>query len=215
MKFSLSVNNHNLDYKDTLEEVYEGINYKANVISIFHSRVAYVTSKLSKGIGSKINALIDYPFGIASIKNKVYAILEVVKLVDGLDVVVNSAIYLDGDLEKTREEIKQICQLSHQYKKNIRIIIDSRSLEDKDLFTIANIAHRGGADEIILGTGLIMDSLTDSLISAEYLYRNLKILPWINTRELSGTVQIAPTSHILGIQANSATGLKTLLSTYR
>jgi deoxyribose-phosphate aldolase len=213
MLFDACVSNHNLDYEQTLQEVFTCINNKARIITVFPNRVDYILKHVDTSV-APIYVAIDYPLGVSSVKSKIYNMLEMIKMgVSGLDVTINSSLLLDGELTSARDELRQIAETCKQYKKPFRFVLLNDDLSN-DLIVATDLAVRNHCTDIILSNGSYMDNLVDSIIMAETLYKKFKVKVIINTRQISGAVKLPKNTHIQALQANSAHALNLLRSSY-
>lgn len=140
---------------------------------------------------TKISALIDFPKGESSIKNKKDEIDNViVNGADEIDIVVNYSLIKDSNKdEELKKEIREITEYCHREGVLIKVIIEIGALNYQEIEQICKMCVDANVDYIMTSTGKLSkdDSFETKLEKTKFMR---KILPDETKIKFSGGVRL-------------------------
>lgn len=138
------------EMKEFLEKAKE-LNFHSVVISPTYVPLA---KEMLKDSDIKVGSVVGFPLGFEDTESKVKETEELVKKgVDEIEVVMNLSYLKDEKYSLLEEEIKQIRKAAGD--KILKVIMESKALEDYQKANAAKVAEKGGADFIKNSTGFV------------------------------------------------------------
>lgn len=113
-----------------------------------------LASKVLKGSGVKVAAVIGFPLGANTPKVKAYE--AEVAIADGaeeLDMVINIGALKSGDFPLVREDILAVVQVAHKGKALLKVIIEACYLTNDEKVKVCQIILELGCDFVKTSTG--------------------------------------------------------------
>jgi deoxyribose-phosphate aldolase len=113
--------------------------------------------------GSKVavSTVIGFPHGYSTTATKIFEAGEALK--DGaveLDMVLNISKLLSGDFEYVKEEIRKVCEVTHQGGGIVKVILENAYLNDDQKRTACRLCEEAGADFVKTSTGFAPSGAT-------------------------------------------------------
>lgn len=138
------------EMKEFLEKAKE-LNFNSVVVSPTYVSLA---KEILDGSGVKVGSVIGFPLGFEDTASKVAeakALLD--KGVDEFEVVINLSYLKDEKYDLIETEIKQIKETIGD--KLLKVIIETKALEDYQKANAAKVSQNGGADYVKTATGFV------------------------------------------------------------
>lgn len=127
---------------------------------------------------TKIVALIDFPNGQSSVRQKISEIDQsIVNGAEEVDVVINYKLIKESEeQEELENEIRELCEYCHREGVTIKLIIEVGTLNYQEIESICKMCIDGNADYIMTSTGKLPkdDSFETKLDKVKFMR---KILP--------------------------------------
>lgn len=141
------------EMKEFLEKAKE-LNFNSVVISPTYVPLA---KEILADTNIKIGSVIGFPLGFEDTKTKVNAAKSLVEQgADDIEVVINLSYLKDEKYDLLVDEIKQLKEVVGD--KILKVIIETKALEDYEKANAAKIAENGGADYVKTATGFVSPS---------------------------------------------------------
>ncbi|SHF90122.1 deoxyribose-phosphate aldolase [Flavobacterium micromati] len=120
--------------QEAIDEHFKLIMVRPNVVSIAKEMITQANSVL------EIGTVIDFPDGIASIKDKLQEAQKAIEDgADDLDFVCNYKAFINGEIDIFKEEILRGTQLGLANNKVVKWIIEVAALEEKEIIQICSL----------------------------------------------------------------------------
>ena len=132
----------------------EGIDFGCATICINPASLELV-SKMVAGTDTGICVVCDFPFGLSTTESKVLQAETYCKQykIEDLDIVANYGRLRSGDLDYVTADIKAVVDVCHKYGTNVKVIIETDSLNMEQIKAGTRCAVAAGADFIKSSTG--------------------------------------------------------------
>ena len=138
------------EMKEFLEKAKE-LNFNSVVISPTYVPLA---KEILADSNIKIGSVIGFPLGFEDTKTKVNAAKSLVEQgADDIEVVINLSYLKDEKYDLLVDEIKQLKEVVGD--KILKVIIETKALEDYEKANAAKVAENGGADYVKTATGFV------------------------------------------------------------
>ena len=138
------------EMKEFLEEAKE-YNFNSVVISPTYVPLA---KEILSDTNIKIGSVVGFPLGFEDTASKVAEAKELIKNgVDTLEVVLNLSYIKDEKYDLLVDEIKQLKEVVGD--KILKVIVETKALEDYEKANAAKVCENGGADFIKTSTGFV------------------------------------------------------------
>ena len=141
----------------TDEDVREGCRiakqYNCVSVCVKPADVALCKTEL-EGSNVLLTTVVGFPHGSSTTATKIFEAKEALK--DGaveLDMVLNIGKLRSGEYEYIEQEIKAICDLSHEAGAIVKVILENCYLTDEQKVKACQISERAGADFVKTSTG--------------------------------------------------------------
>jgi deoxyribose-phosphate aldolase len=122
------------------------------------------------------SAIIDFPYGISETKIRIHEILLCQSRgVKTIDLVINRYDTEDGNLHPIRKDFKICHEICKGKGLRIRPVVEYRLADNEFLPELCLLLRENGADEIVLGTGSVVDDILDNIICSRLIEENLDI----------------------------------------
>lgn len=144
----------------TVEEIkkysQEGIDYGCATICINPASLP-VVAPMVKDTDTGLCIVCDFPFGLATTEAKAMLAEEYCSKwnIQDLDIVANYGWLRSGLYDKVVEDIKPVIEVCHKHGTNVKVIIETETLTDKQIADGTRCAVKAGADFIKSSTGFI------------------------------------------------------------
>jgi deoxyribose-phosphate aldolase len=116
------------------------------------------------------SAIIDFPYGISETKIRVHEILLCQSRgIKTIDLVINRYDTENGDLNPIRKDFKICYEICKSKGLKLRPVVEYRLADDEFLPQLCYSLRENGADEIVLGTGSVVDDLIDNIICSKLI----------------------------------------------
>ena len=113
-----------------------------------------LASKLLKGTGVKVNAVIGFPFGATMIDVKVFETKRVLSNgAEEIDMVMNFGAFRSGDLELVKEELRSVVDIAREHNVVSKIIIETCYLTQMEKIKACQLVMDCGANFVKTSTG--------------------------------------------------------------
>ncbi|MCL6461946.1 MAG: deoxyribose-phosphate aldolase [Flavobacterium micromati] len=120
--------------QEAIDEHFKLIMVRPNVVSIAKEMITQANSVL------EIGTVIDFPDGVASIKDKLQEAQKAIEDgADDLDFVCNYKAFINGEIDIFKEEILRGTQLGLANNKVVKWIIEVAALEEKEIIQICSL----------------------------------------------------------------------------
>lgn len=132
----------------------EGIDFGCATICINPASLDLV-SKLVEGTETGICVVCDFPFGLSTTESKVLQAQEYCSKypIQDLDIVSNYGQLRSGNYDFVTQDIKAVVDVCHRYGANVKVIIETDSLNEEQIKAGTRCAVAAGADFIKSSTG--------------------------------------------------------------
>lgn len=138
------------EMREFLEKAKE-LNFHSVVISPTYIPLA---KEILSDSAIKIGSVVGFPLGFEDTESKIAETKELVKKgVDEIEVVINLSYLKDERYDLLENEIKQIKEAAGD--KILKVVIESKALEDYQKANAAKVAEKSGADFIKNSTGFV------------------------------------------------------------
>lgn len=138
------------EMKEFLEKAKE-LNFNSVVISPTYVPLAI---EILKDTNIKVGSVVGFPLGFENSESKIAEAKTLIDAgVDDLEVVINLSYIKDEKYDLIEDEIKQIKEIAGD--KILKVVIESKALEDYEKANAAKAAQIGGADFIKTATGFV------------------------------------------------------------
>ena len=140
--------------EDIKKYTQEGIDFGCATICINPSSLDLV-SKMVEGTKTGICVVCDFPFGLSTTHSKVLQAEEYCKnyKIQDLDIVANYGQLRSGNLDYVTKDIKAVVEVCHKYGTQVKVIIETDSLDKQQIIDGTKCAVAAGADFIKSSTG--------------------------------------------------------------
>ena len=110
--------------------------------------------QLLAGTAVKVITVAGFPFGYSGIAAKVEETKRAMDDgADEIDLVMNVAAFLDGNVNYVKNEIISVCTVVHMRNKKLKVILETALLNEAQIRTACEIAIEAEADFIKTSTG--------------------------------------------------------------
>ena len=157
--------NEMTDFLDKSKE----LNFNSVIISPTYIPLA---KKILKDTDIKIGSVVGFPLGFEDTESKICQTQSLIKKgADIVEVVINLNYIKDEKYELLEEEIQQLNEVVGD--KTLKIIIETKALEDYEKANASKVAENGGADFVKTSTGFmtpnhIFENVNDINIIQKY-----------------------------------------------
>lgn len=140
--------------EDIRKYAQEGIDFGCATICINPASLDLV-SKLVEGTETGVCVVCDFPFGLSTTESKVLQAKEYCSKykIQDLDIVSNYGQLRSGNYDFVTKDIKPVVDVCHQYGTNVKVIIETDSLNEEQIKAGTKCAVAAGADFIKSSTG--------------------------------------------------------------
>lgn len=138
------------EMKEFLEKAKE-LNFNSVVISPTYISLA---KEMLAGSNIKIGSVVGFPLGFEDTQSKIAEVKALIEAgADEIEVVTNLSYLKDEKYNLLEDEVRQLKEVAGD--KILKIIFESKALEDYQKANIAKVAEKGGADYIKNSTGFV------------------------------------------------------------
>ena len=138
------------EMKEFLEKAKE-LNFNSVVISPTYVPLA---KEILADTNIKVGSVVGFPLGFEDTESKIAETQELLKKgADEIEVVINLSCLKDEKYSLLENEIKQLKEVVGD--KILKVVIESKALEDYEKANAAKVAQKGGADYIKNSTGFV------------------------------------------------------------
>ena len=138
------------EMKEFLEKAKE-LNFNSVVISPTYVPLA---KEILVDTNIKVGSVVGFPLGFEDTESKIAETQELLKKgADEIEVVINLSCLKDEKYSLLENEIKQLKEVVGD--KILKVVIESKALEDYEKANAAKVAQKGGADYIKNSTGFV------------------------------------------------------------
>ena len=132
----------------------EGIDFGCATICINPASLDLV-SKMVEGTKTGICVVCDFPFGLSTTESKVKQAEEYCSKykIQDLDIVANYGQLRSGNLDFVTQDIKAVVDVCHKFGTQVKVIIETDSLDKQQIIDGTKCAVAAGADFIKSSTG--------------------------------------------------------------
>lgn len=172
----ISIEYAHFDIASNEQEIKNELNlinkYDISVVSVLPHYIKSAKQILKPD--TSISCPIDYPCGILDTKSRVCATESIIKLgANIVDIVVPSYFLSNRKYDKFRDDIKNIKNITDQYKVKLRYIIEYRVYSYDLLYRICQILMDYGIDNVLPSTGFGLDDISDNIIAAALINKKI------------------------------------------
>ena len=119
-------------------------------------------------------SIIDFPLGISDTQLRLHEIaLSLRRGVLCIDLVINTHDLESGNLASIRKDFIRCASICKAAGALIRPILEYRTSDDETLFNVSQLLLDHGSFEIIVGTGSMVDDLSDNIIISKLIEQKL------------------------------------------
>ncbi|NLK07667.1 MAG: deoxyribose-phosphate aldolase [Firmicutes bacterium] len=169
-----------------------------------------IAAELLQGSSVALSTVIGFPHGTTTKQNKLAECREaVLEGVVELDVVMNFARLLSGDIQYVTEEIHEIVAVAHSEGAIVKVILETCYLNEKQKKEACRICREAGADFVKTSTGFGTKGavISDLLLMQEAAGPNVKIKAAGGIRDLDAALAV----HKAGAHRIGATATKVIM----
>jgi|TARA_R110002012_G_scaffold280239_1_gene468715 deoxyribose-phosphate aldolase len=122
------------------------------------------------------SAIVDYPLGISDTQIRIHEIiLAANRGIKCIDLVINTYDLESGNTFAIAKDFKHCYALCTSKGISIRPVIEYRASDDNTIFDVAENLLNKGANELVVGTGSMVDDITDNIIVSKLIEKRLNI----------------------------------------
>ncbi len=142
--------------------IQEGIDFGCHTVCINPSSLD-IAQAMTKGTDTKICVVCDFPFGLSTTQSKVAQARQYCEGWDvyELDVVANYGWIRSGLWDAVHEDIKAVCDVCHQHKVAVKVILETDALTMGEIKKATAVAIAAGADFVKTSTGFYTGGKND------------------------------------------------------
>ena len=150
---------HTLLKPDATEEMIaqlclEAERFQFASVCVNPTNVRFAKSQLAANSRVKVCAVVGFPLGATTTKEKVSETKTAVELgAMEIDMVINIGAVKGGDYDFTREQITAVTQTAHHHNAICKVIIETSYLTTAEKIRVCEIAKEAGADFVKTSTG--------------------------------------------------------------
>ena len=169
------------DYSLSDEEIKKNLTSAAQLgvenIALFYSgSSSLLKSFLEEYPQVKIYCPVDYPYGLADSKSRLFITTQLAKSgIAGIDMVVPAKFIANRKYDKLRDDIKNNLLVCQENNVTLRYILEYRVFNHETLAKTCQIFKSLGIDYAFPSTGHMIDDINDNLIAAKYLHTKSEI----------------------------------------
>ena len=131
----------------------EALEYGFYSVCINGSRVKYAADLLSPS-DVKICAVIGFPLGACTTKNKICEARDVIENgADEIDMVMNIGKFKDDNIEYVLNDIIEVVKTAHTSGVIVKVILETCLLDDEEIIHACELCVKAGADFVKTSTG--------------------------------------------------------------
>lgn len=131
----------------------EAIMYNTASVCINPYWVEYVHNRL-KETDVKTCTVIGFPLGANTTATKVFETKDAIENgADEIDMVINIGELKSGNTEVVFDDIKAVCDATHEKNKILKVIIETALLNDEEKRTVIELCVKAGVDFVKTSTG--------------------------------------------------------------
>lgn len=140
--------------KKTLEKLCgEALEYGFYSVCVNGCRVKYAADLLDPS-DVKVCAVIGFPLGACTTKNKVCEARDVIENgADEIDMVMNIGKFKDGNYDYVLDDIMSVVKVAHGSDVVVKVILETCLLDDDEITKACEICVKAGADFVKTSTG--------------------------------------------------------------
>ncbi len=132
----------------------EGIDYGCATVCVNPSSMD-IAAELTKGTGTKICVVCDFPFGLSTTTSKVLQAESYCRRGDifELDIVSNYGLLKSGKWEEFLTDIQAVTEVCHKYGTAVKVILETDALTKEEIVAGTTAVVAAGADFVKSSTG--------------------------------------------------------------
>lgn len=154
--FDYAMLNHDVTREQVREHVRKGIYYNVNGIHCNPVWVPMIADML-EGTGIETGLCPAFPFGAASIEDKVWQTESLAKVLHGrpgcIDYVINVGALRGGEYELLRKEAEAMVAIGREHGMKVKSIMENAMLTDEQIATGCRIVSEAGVDYVKCASG--------------------------------------------------------------
>ncbi len=134
--------------------IQEGIDFGCATVCVNPASLD-IAAELTRGTGTKICVVCDFPFGLSTTASKVMQAEEYCKRGDvyELDIVANYGWIRSGLWEAVQADIKAVCDVCHRYGTAVKTILETDALTIEQIIQATEAVVQAGSDFVKTSTG--------------------------------------------------------------
>lgn len=142
--------------------IQEGVDYGCATVCVNPASLD-IAATLTKGTGTKICVVCDFPFGTSTTASKVLQAKEYCQRGDifELDIVANYGWIRSGMWIEVEADIKAVCDVCHGYETAVKVIFETDALTLEEVKKATEVAIAAGADFVKTSTGFLTGGKSD------------------------------------------------------
>lgn len=202
---------HNLDNLDDNKTLFLGL--KSAIDGIVCSPTSVLAFKEFLPDKIRLICMIDYPYGMSCSLSRQNACIDAAKHgATDVDIVINHNYFKNKHIDKIKKDLLPLKEICTEKGVNMRIMIESRLLEEKDIISVVRAIYNMGFREFLLSTSAYAEDYLDNLILFNVLKKKFGDIKVICTGGIWREEQYKNVlkSEIYGIRLNSAHNLSFL-----
>ena len=147
---------------DVRKHIQEGIDIGCRTVCINPASLP-LAGEMTKGTGTAICVVCDFPFGQSTTRSKVLQAEEYCKRGDvfELDIVANYGFIRSGLWDAVREDLKAVNDACHSFGTAVKVIFETDALTIDEVKRVTEVAIEAGSDFIKTSTGFFAGGRSD------------------------------------------------------
>ena len=143
-----------------------------------------------------LSALIDYPYGLGNPSVREHEILSAIRGgATSINLVLNNLLISSDEIGPVLTELNTLKLICKERKVKLIPIIEYRTLRSYDILDLCPRLYNNGISSIIIGTGTIVDDITDNLITCQQIVSKvgMEVIPclyFLSSKQLESFVKI-------------------------
>jgi len=173
MKLEVLCNEAN--YSSVLECIFNSANSKVDTICTPSGLLSRIDESLIKE-HCTFSAIVDYPYGISDTTVRIHDIILAKRRgAKSIDLVINRHDLESSNLASIRKDFKACLAACSEYQISLRPVIEYRLSDWAFVMDLCHSLKANNSSEIIIGTGSMVDDLTDNIICCKTIEDQIHI----------------------------------------
>ncbi|MDX1358867.1 MAG: deoxyribose-phosphate aldolase [Clostridia bacterium] len=138
----------------------EALEYGFYSVCLNGCRIKYASELLDPS-DIKVCAVIGFPLGACTTKNKICEARDVIENgADEIDMVMNIGKFKDGNLDYVFNDIEEVVRVAHSSGVLVKVILETCLLDNEEIVRACELCLKAGADFVKTSTGFNKDGAT-------------------------------------------------------